>query len=263
MDEKQKQTGYDFQGCKHKLKSFLANNRSNHCTFIMEISGTYFDLGSLTRRNSVIGCIGYEFANPNNINIIDSCCVSCAICLDEITEKKNVASTACGHTFCLSCLLGNLEYSNQCPLCREPIKDVKKTVIVPLMYSDGIEILNNTLDAMRIENEIEHFVQSTIETTNNEQTDGRDIQPIIDELMGIIANFGMSLLYISACHVQNGEENIDPEWIHEFYNDEEDEEDDEDDEDDEEDDDEEDDEEDEEDEEEAWGNKFQLPTIDI
>ena len=228
----------------------------------MEISGTYFDLGSLTRRNSMIGCIGYEFANPNNIISCESECseseCSCSICLEPITEK-NVASTACGHTFCLSCLLGNLEYSNQCPLCREPIKDVKKTVMAPLTYSDGIEILNNTLDAMRIENEIEHFVQFTIETTNNEQTDGRDIQPIIDELMGIIANFGMSLLYISACHIQNGEENIDPEWIHEFYSDE----DDEDDEYDEDDDDDDDDEDDDEEEEEAWGNKFQLPTIDI
>lgn len=102
----------------------------------------YFNLGSSTRRNSVIGCIGYENASPHHDHVHDqrvetaeigvgtSCHddqgnASCAICLenfDACTPQKNIATTDCGHTFCLSCLLENLHVSNLCPLCRAPIE---------------------------------------------------------------------------------------------------------------------------------------------
>jgi hypothetical protein len=47
--------------------------------------------------------------------------VECIMCCDEIQAKTNNATTRCGHTFCLNCLLRHLSYSNACPLCRAEI----------------------------------------------------------------------------------------------------------------------------------------------
>lgn len=44
----------------------------------------------------------------------------CAICMEKL-KKTNVCTTACGHMFCLECILTVRERNNVCPLCRKPL----------------------------------------------------------------------------------------------------------------------------------------------
>ena len=195
----------------------------------------YFKLGSKTRRYSIIGCIGYEYANPPCKKIDDlvdaatsTCCDcddhhenevnKCAICMEDVGQK-NAASTECGHTFCLSCLLSQLKHSNSCPLCRTPIDQNAKKVLKPLSYSDGISLLDHELTSLRILEDIEQYVQNAIEISANPQTDGHNVQMVVEDLMNLFTVFGFNLLYDTVSYANGGEHNMDQEWIVEMYGD--------------------------------------------
>ena len=223
----------------------------------------YFKVGAVTRRYSVIGCSGYEIANPtDNISNISNIAVetkdaatststtandiavveekealcpastcpastcptstcpasTCAICMEDVGQK-NMASTECGHTFCLSCLLSQLKHSNSCPLCRTPIDQNSKRVLKPLSYSDGIALLDHELNAINLYDNIEQYVQNAIEVSANPQTDGRNVDSIIEDFMILIGSFGFNLLYDTVCHTNGGEHNVDQEWVVEMYGD--------------------------------------------
>lgn len=205
--------------------------------------GKYFRLGSKTRRDSVIGCIGYEHANPTpsfNASFVEtetaeigvgtsSACDNgdntCAVCLESFDSgyahapQKNIATTECGHTFCLSCLLTNLHTSNLCPLCRTPIEKNVKHVLKPLSYSDGIGLLDHELNCLRILEDIEQFVQNAIEISSQPNTDGQNVEEVIGDLMNMVTNFGFNLLYDAALHSSGSEQNMDQEWIIQMYDD--------------------------------------------
>ena len=200
---------------------------------------SYFKLGSITRRYSVIGCTGYEYANPPckknyDVDVVDAAtstsCLdgyvddhesevkTCAICMEDIGQK-NMASTECGHTFCLSCLLSQLKHSNSCPLCRTPIDQNSKRVLKPLSYSDGIALLDHGLNAYDLYDSVERYVQNAIEVSDNPQTDGRNVDSIIEDFMILIGGFGFNLLSDTVCHANGGEHNVDQEWVVEMYGD--------------------------------------------
>jgi hypothetical protein len=204
--------------------------------------GKYFRLGSKTRRDSVIGCIGYETANPTPLNAsfvetaeigvgtstCDDCDNggnTCAVCLESFDSgsgyapQKNIATTECGHTFCLSCLLTNLHNSNLCPLCRAPIEKDVKQVLKPLSYSEGIGLLSHELNALRIVEDIEQFVQNAIEVSSQPNTDGQNVEEVVGDLMTMVTNFGFNLLYDAVLHSSGSEQNMDQEWIIQMYND--------------------------------------------
>ena len=215
----------------------------------------YFKMGSVTRRHSVIGCIGYENANPNLMNLITNVPemvdvgvgtsdahqgnkennITCAICLECIDsggsssgsssssdgdhQKKNVATTECGHTFCLSCLLKNLHTSNLCPLCRAPVEQNVKHVLKPLSYSDGIGLLDRQLNGLRIYEDVEQFVQNAMEVSSQPNTDGQNVEDVVGDIMTMITYFGFNLLYNATLHTNGSEEHMDPEWIIQMYDD--------------------------------------------
>jgi hypothetical protein len=206
-------------------------------------------MGSATRRHSVIGCIGYENANPTpNLipNVPETADVgvgtsdadggnkenniTCAICLECIDtssssssgsdhQKKNVATTECGHTFCLSCLLKNLHTSNLCPLCRAPVEENVKHVLKPLSYSEGIGLLDRQLDGLQIYEDVEQFVQNAMEVSSQPNTNGQNVDDVIGDIMIMITNFGFNLLYNATLHTNGSEEHMDPEWIIQMYDD--------------------------------------------
>jgi hypothetical protein len=214
------------------------NNGNNNGNNVNNID--YFKLGSLTRRHSIIGCIGFEFANPSPQLFEEDkeeeykqkeeqkeeqkeCSSkkeenSCAICLEqqEREQTKNLATTPCGHTFCLTCLLSHLKHNNTCPLCRAPIEENSKKPAAPITYDDGVMLLNYELTSLRIEEDIEQFVQNAIEIAGNSQTDGSNVRSVIDDLLTMVASFGFNLLYDALCHMHHGEENVDPEWQYEM-----------------------------------------------
>jgi hypothetical protein len=193
----------------------------------------YFKLGSKTRRDGVIGCMGYENANPPIPSLVETvdvgvgcdCAneiVTCAICLENInagygTVQKNIATTECGHTFCLSCLLTNLRVSNLCPLCRDPIEKEVKRVLKPLSYPTGIELLDHELDSLRIYQDVEQFVQNAMEISSQPNTTGQNVDDVIGNIMTMVTNFGFNLLFDAALHTTGGEEHMDPEWINQMY----------------------------------------------
>ena len=213
-------------------------------------------MGSATRRHSVIGCIGYEHANPNPPNLITNVPemvdvgvgtsdahqgnngnkennITCAICLECIDsgsssssgsgsdhQKKNVATTECGHTFCLSCLLKNLHTSNLCPLCRAPVEQNVKRVLKPLSYSEGIGLLDRELNGLRIYEDVEQFVQNAMEISSQSNTSGQNVEDVIGDIMTIVTNFGFNLLFDATLHTNGSEEHMDPEWIIQMYDDE-------------------------------------------
>lgn len=43
----------------------------------------------------------------------------CVLCLDYL---KNVSLTQCGHLFCWECIMEWLGQREECPICREPLK---------------------------------------------------------------------------------------------------------------------------------------------
>ena len=209
-------------------------------------------MGSATRRHSVIGCIGYEHANPNLMNLITTLPemvdvgvgtsdahqgnngnkennITCAICLECIDSgssssdgapQKNVATTECGHTFCLSCLLKNLHTSNLCPLCRAPVEQNVKRVLKPLSYSEGIGLLDHELNGLRIYEDVEQFVQNAIEVSSQSNTSGQNVEDVIGDIMTMVTNFGFNLLFDTTLHTTGSEEHMDPEWIIQMYDDE-------------------------------------------
>ena len=208
----------------------------------------YFKLGSKTRRYSVIGCIGYECANPcvsvtDSVGSIDSVgsvgsiekvdvgvgCdesngeTTCAICLESLCSgidralQKNVATTDCGHTFCLSCLLKNLHTSNLCPLCRTPVEKDVKHVLKPLSYMDGIGLLDHELNGLQILEEVEQFVQNAMEISSQPNTDGQNVEDVIGNLMNMVTNFGFNLLYDATLHTTGSEQHMDRDWIIQLY----------------------------------------------
>jgi hypothetical protein len=197
---------------------------------------SYFKLGSATRRHSVIGCTGYENANPpicipETADIGVGChneddgdnVDSCAICFEPFhqgcTIQKNVATTECGHTFCLSCLLKNLHISNVCPLCRAPIEKDEKQKMKSLSYSEGIGLLDHELNGLRILEEVEQFVQNAVEISSQPNTNGQNVQDVIDSVMNMVTNFGFNLLYDATLHTTGSEEHMDPDWLIQMYND--------------------------------------------
>ena len=223
---------------------FINNNNSHNSHSQHEHDDGYFKLGANTRRYSVIGCLGYEYANPpfkKSHDVVDvadaatstSCAnhadgngnsddvQTCAICMEDVGQK-NAASTECGHTFCLSCLLSHLKHSNSCPLCRTPVDQNSKRVLKPLSYSDGIALLDHELNAVDVYDRVEQYVQNAMEVSANPQTDGRNVEAVIEDFMILIASFGFNLLYDTVCHTNGGEHNIDQEWIVEMYGDDED-----------------------------------------
>jgi len=197
------------------------NVNSNNNNSPVSVLPNYFKLGSLTRRHSVIGCIGYEFANPQKEEEKEEEKEknTCSICLEEQEngQTKNLATTPCGHKFCLTCLLGHLKYNNSCPLCRAPIEENAKKPAAHISYDEGVMLLNHELTSLRIEEEIEQFVQNAIEIAGNSQTDGSNVSSVVDDLMTMVASFGFNLLYDAVCHMHDGEENVDPEWHYEMY----------------------------------------------
>ena len=211
------------------------SNNNNSNIIIGNFGNDYFKLGSLTRRHSVIGCIGFEFANPSTQLFEEDKEKekykqqqedkekeenSCAICLEQQKREqtKNLATTPCGHTFCLTCLLSHLKHNNSCPLCRAPIEENEKKIVTPISYDDGVMLLNYELTSLRIEENIQEQIDALIEiSSGNSQTNGANISSVADELMTMVASFGFNLLYDALCHMHNGEENVDPEWQHEMY----------------------------------------------
>jgi len=197
--------------------------------------GKYFRLGSKTRRDSVIGCVGYEHANPTppfNASFVETAEIgvgtssvcengdnnTCAVCLESLeAARKNIATTECNHTFCLSCLLTNLRVSNFCPLCRAPIEKDVKHVLKPLSYSDGIGLLDHELNGLRILEDIEQFVQNAIEISSQPNTDGQNVEELVGDLMNMVTNFGFNLLYDAVLHSSGSEQNMDQEWIIQMY----------------------------------------------
>lgn len=55
---------------------------------------------------------------------------TCPICFDDL-GKTNVATTACGHVFCLKCISKHVAQGNgDCPMCKsEFVEDVKRDVV--------------------------------------------------------------------------------------------------------------------------------------
>jgi hypothetical protein len=63
----------------------------------------------------------------------------CPVCM-EVPGPTNVTITACGHKFCMSCLLKSLKTKNTCPTCRAEIEP-QRECIEPLPTSVASELI--------------------------------------------------------------------------------------------------------------------------
>ena len=77
----------------------------------------------------------------------------CPVCM-EVPGPKNVAVTACGHKFCMSCLLSSLKKKNTCPTCRAEIEPVREC-IEPLPVSVASELIRTEERTIQMTRRIE------------------------------------------------------------------------------------------------------------
>jgi hypothetical protein len=74
----------------------------------------------------------------------------CPVCFNNLCDTANTISvTKCGHKFCFSCILQNMNYSKQCPMCRvdldyKSIYTITKTVIGPSKINKLILSIKNS-----------------------------------------------------------------------------------------------------------------------
>ena len=77
----------------------------------------------------------------------------CPICM-EVLGTINVSATACGHKFCMSCLLSSLKTKNTCPACRAEIEPAREC-IEPLPVSVASELIRTEELAIQMTRRIE------------------------------------------------------------------------------------------------------------
>ena len=70
----------------------------------------------------------------------------CPICL-EAMKDNNIVVTKCNHKFCFSCLMSSCCIKNNCPLCREEIKEYKNKNLPKFkhinMFENILSSINN------------------------------------------------------------------------------------------------------------------------
>ena len=61
----------------------------------------------------------------------------CCICYESM-GNTNITTTACGHTFCFSCIIKSMDAKNACPCCRAPLREQveEESVMNPFEYED-------------------------------------------------------------------------------------------------------------------------------
>ncbi|CAH2102509.1 unnamed protein product [Euphydryas editha] len=118
----------------------------DHCT----LSDTIIDLASDESFDSSVKIINLTKNNPHvtttSVNTDQTSNISskkgkkktsgnigtCPICLEEL-GKNPLASTKCGHVFCLFCLEQSMALEKRCPTCRKVLRG--KTAFHPLYLS--------------------------------------------------------------------------------------------------------------------------------
>jgi len=69
---------------------------------------------------------------------------NCPVCFEKIKDT-NCGTTACGHNFCLSCIVKAGRNNNDCPLCRQSISDTD-IVARRLLFDDLPPLSINRID---------------------------------------------------------------------------------------------------------------------
>jgi hypothetical protein len=60
--------------------------------------------------------------------------------------NKNITTTACGHTFCFSCITKSMDAKNACPCCRAPLREQVEEESVMNPFEDEDEWSDDGLD---------------------------------------------------------------------------------------------------------------------
>lgn len=69
----------------------------------------------------------------------------CCICYESM-GNKNITTTACGHTFCFSCITKSMDAKNACPCCRAPLREQVEEESVMNPFEDEDEWSDDGLD---------------------------------------------------------------------------------------------------------------------
>ena len=122
----------------------------------------------------------------------------CAICLD-MAGKKNVSTTKCGHTFCLTCLHQHLKTSHLCPCCRGRILDKKpEKPLVKLNKKTAIKMIQREMRDWDTDMMIEGFIAF--------KSNARNV------LKGDFQRFGLELMKQFMYHQINGDEDDENDY---------------------------------------------------
>ena len=69
----------------------------------------------------------------------------CCICYESM-GNTNITTTACGHTFCFSCITKSMDAKNACPCCRAPLREQIEEESVMNPFEDEDEWSDDGLD---------------------------------------------------------------------------------------------------------------------
>lgn len=124
--------------------------------------------------------------------------IKCAICLDN-TGKKNISTTKCGHTFCLTCLHQHLKTSHLCPCCRGRILDKKpEKPLVKVNKKTAIKMIEREMRDWDTDMMIEGFIAF--------KKNARNV------LKGDFQRFGLELMKQFMYHQINGDEDDENDY---------------------------------------------------
>jgi hypothetical protein len=97
----------------------------------------------------------------------------CPICFFEINKNSGIATTKCGHSFCIDCFSKSIQQKNNCPLCRDEIINKNNDKINYLDWFVRWSIINQIMYT--------HVIDQTID---NENVFSKKFEKIVSKSFG-------------------------------------------------------------------------------
>lgn len=117
----------------------------------------------------------------------------CPVCLIELGER-NKFITNCGHTFCGTCFVSNLNYSIKCPMCRSDVVDVNDVQVPETLNGRLTNVNRNQNNSIIRDTYSELVLQQMFLQLQEHNDNGLDREQIKIQIINILHAFELDLI---------------------------------------------------------------------